>query len=342
MTDKNQYGVGLVGAGWVASEYIKVFRDHPQTQIVGIYNRTPDKATKLLQHHGVDAQEFATLDDLFADDNIDIVVSCTQPNVRAEHCVRAAETGRHIVLEKPVGITRQDTERIREAVAKQGVKTVTSFVLRWNPQFVTVRKLIDDGILGDLIYGEADYWNPVRSRTKDVPELHKDVVGSSFLSGGCHAVDILRYLGEEIVEVSAHSAGPKRVTGFDYDPVVVASLTFANGGVGKLSSLTEGDMPYGFNCRLFGTKGTIQNNRVYSSERYPGATDYWKFPTIEPSSGDVSFHPFRAEIEHFIDCLDRDVESHASIYDSVKTMAVCYAIDESAAQGGKPVGVMLD
>ena len=174
MIDKKQYGVGLIGAGWVAGEYVKVFRDLPQTQIAGIYNRTPGKASSLLRSHGVDAQEYATIDDFFADDGIDIVVSCTQPNVRADHCVRAAESGRHIVIEKPVGITRRDTARIRDAVARTGVKTVTSFVLRWNPQFVTVRTLIEDGVLGDLIYGEADYWHPARRNTADSPYLHPD------------------------------------------------------------------------------------------------------------------------------------------------------------------------
>src|SRR5690606_28960359 len=150
------------------------------------------------------------------------------------------------------------------------------------------------------------------------------------------------YLGGDVVEVAAFSAAPKRVTTFEFDPVVVASLKFANGAVGKLSALLDGDTPYNFHCRLFGTNGSIQNNRVYSSRQYPGSLDYWTFPTITPNSGDVTHHPFRAEIEHFVDCIENDVESHASIYDSIKSMAICFAIDESAAQGGRPVKVLYD
>ncbi|MCB0060749.1 MAG: Gfo/Idh/MocA family oxidoreductase [Caldilineaceae bacterium] len=337
-----KYGVGLLGAGWVAHEYLKVFRDHPLTEVVGIYNRTPGKATAAMQANGISGKEYSSLDEFLADDQIGIVVSCTQPNVRAEQCVRAAETGRHIVLEKPVGIARSETAQIREAVARAGVKTVTSFVLRWNPQFVTVRQLIDDGGLGDLIYGEADYWHPARRAQPGSAYTRKDVVGSAFLSGGCHAVDMLRWLGGEVAEVSAFAAPPKRVTTFEFDPVVVASLKFANGAVGKLSALLDGDTPYRFNCRLFGTNGSIQNNEVYSSQKYPGATEYFTFPTITPNSGDVAHHPFRGEIEHFIECIENDVESHASIYDSYKSMAICYAIDESVAQGGKPVKVIDD
>ena len=336
------YGVGLLGAGWVAAEYIKAFTAHPQTEIVGIYNRTPGKASQLMAAHGVAGKEYRSLDEFFADERIQIVVSCTHPDVRAEHSVRAAQTGRHIVLEKPVGIARAQTAAIREAVAKAGVKSVTSFVLRWNPQFVTVRQLIDEGGLGDLIYGEADYWHPARRAQPGSPYMQKAVVGSAFLSGGCHAVDMLRWLGGEVTEVSAFAAPPKRIKTFDFDPVVVASLKFANGAVGKLSALLDGDTPYRFNCRLFGTNGSIQNNEVYSSQKYPGATEYWSFPTITPNSGDVSHHPFKAEIDHFVECIEADVESHASIYDSYKSMAICYAIDESVAQGGKPVHVVDD
>lgn len=337
-----KYGVGLLGAGWVAGEYVKVFRDHPLTELVGIYNRTPGKATRLLQSHGVEGTEYSTLDDFFADERIQIVVSCTHPDVRASHCIQAAQTGRHIVIEKPVALSRQETAAIRDAVSKAGVKTVTSFVLRWNPQFVTVRKLIDDGVLGDLIYGEADYWNPARRAQAGSPYMRKDVVGSAFLSGGCHAVDMLRYLGGEVRQVSAFAAPPKRVHSFEFDPVVVASLQFANDGVGKLSALLDGDTPYRFNCRLFGTNGSIQNNEVYSSTNYPGAHEYWSFPTISPNSGDVTHHPFKAEIEHFVECIENDVESHASIYDSYKSMAICFAIDESVAKGGQPVKVISD
>lgn len=338
-----RYGAAIIGAGWVAGEYVKVFRDHPQTDLVGIYNRTPGKATRLMESHGVEAQEYETIDQLFDDERVNIIASCTPPDVRPDHVVRAAESGRHVVIEKPVALDREGVERIRKAVIQAGVKSVTSFVLRWNPQFETIRQLIDDGVLGDLIYGEADYWHPIK---KEYPcydwIVGKEKGGSSFVAAGCHAVDALRYFGGEIVEVSAYGAGPKINMDYEYDPVTVASVKFENGAVGKLSSVLDGDTPYIFNVRLFGSEGTIQNNEVFSKKHYPGALDYWSFPTIEPDSGDVEHHPFAPEIAHFIECIENDVESHASIHDSYKSMAVCFAIDESAAEGGRPVKVNLD
>gem|GEM_PF-5812672 len=75
----------------MAGEYVKVFRDHPLTEVAGIYNRTPGKAARLLQTHGVEGTEYPTLDDFFADERIQIVVSCTHPDVRADHRIRAHE-----------------------------------------------------------------------------------------------------------------------------------------------------------------------------------------------------------------------------------------------------------
>jgi predicted dehydrogenase len=223
------------------------------------------------------------------------------------------------------------------------VKSVTSFVLRWNPQLQTLRKLIDDGIVGDVVYAEADYWHPVK---KDYPcydwIVGKEIGGSAFVAGGCHAADALRWLGGEVVEVSAFSTGPRLNMDYGYDPNIVASVKFANGAVGKVSTVLDAETPYIFNTRVFGTEGTVQNNRVYSSKHYPGSLDYWQFPTVEPDSGDVTHHPFVPEIAHFIECIDNDVESHASIHDSYKSMALCFAIDESAAEGGAPVKVKLD
>ena len=335
-----KYGVGILGAGWVAGEYVKAFRDHPLTEIVGIYNRTPGKATRLLETHGVSAREYTSDDELFDDERVNIVVSCTTPDARPEHVVRAAETGRHVVIEKPIALTIEGVEEIRDAVARAGVKSVTSFVLRWNPQFETTKQLIADGVLGDLIYAEGDYWHPI---SKLYPcydwMVGKEIGGSAFVAAGCHAVDALRWFVGEIVEVSAFSRGPLQNLDYEYDPVAVASIKFENGAIGKLATLLDGETPYIFNTRLFGTEGTIQNNRVFSRKHYPGALDYWSYPTIEPDSGDVTHHPFVPEIAHFIECIENDVESHAAIHDSWKSMAVCFAIDESAAQGGSPVRV---
>ena len=260
-----KYGVAILGAGWVAGEYVKAFRDHPLTEVMGVYNRTPGKAGRLMKQHGVDAREYKSEDELFADDRVKIVASCTPPDARPAQLERAAKSGRHVVIEKPIALDYAGVRRIHKAVTDAKVKSVTSFVLRWNPQFVTVKKLQADGVLGNLIYAEADYWHPLKQEYPSYPwSVAMPLGGSAFIAAGCHAADAIRYFAGEITEVAAFSAGPKLDMNYQYDPVTVASLKFANGAVGKLSTVLDADTPYIFNVRLFGTEGTIQNNRVYA------------------------------------------------------------------------------
>lgn len=338
-----RHGVAIIGAGWVAGEYVKAFRDHPQTDLVGVYNRNPAKGAALLETHGVEADNYQDIDALFDDERVGIVVSCTPPDVRPEHVIRAAESGRHVIIEKPVALDAEGVGHIRKAVGDAGVKSVTSFVLRWNPQLETMKKLVDEGVVGELIYAEGDYWHPIKKAYPSYPwMMTKELSGSAFITAGCHAVDAVRWLGGEIVEVSAYEMGAKRNLDYEFPPNTVATVKFENGAIGKLSTVLDAETPYIFNTRLFGTEATLQNNRVFSAKHYPGSLDYWEFPTIEPDSGDVSHHPFVPEVAHFIECIDNDVESHASIHDSYRSMAVCFAIDESAANGGGPVQVNLD
>lgn len=338
MTKK--YGVGIIGAGWVSGEYVKAFRDHPLTYVAGMYNKTPGKATNVMKMHGVDGKEYASVDQLLDDQKINIVVHCAHADTRPEYISRAALSGRHVVIEKPISTNPEGSVQIYEAVKKAGVKSVVSCVLRWNPQFATIRALIDDGKLGDLIYAEADYWHPIIKAYPGYPYYMKRISGgSSFTVAGVHAVDTLRWLAGEVAEVAAFSAGPIMNKDYEYPPVSVAALRFASGGLGKLSSVIEGDTPYIFNCRIFGTTMSVNNNEVHSYKWYPGTLGYWAFPTVKPDSGDVAHHPFVPEIAHFMECIENNVESHASIYDMVKTMALCFAIDASAAKGGQPVAV---
>src|SRR5207237_8944029 len=139
------------------------------------------------------------------------LVRCMPPDVRPRQVAGAAMTGRHVVIEKPIALDYEGVRRIYRAVEQAKVKTVTSFVLRWNPQFQTVKQMQADGVLGKMIYAEADYWHPLKKEYPSYPwAVGKENGGSAFISAGCHAADAIRYFAGEVTEVAAFSAGPEQ------------------------------------------------------------------------------------------------------------------------------------
>jgi predicted dehydrogenase len=160
------------------------------------------------------------------------------------------------------------------------------------------------------------------------------------LLAGCHAVDAIRWFaGEEIVEVCGFSNN--RQGRFEFDANVVAILRFESGTIGKVAALFDCELPYAFNIDLLGSAGSLRDNRVWSKQLYPQQTDWETIDTILPDSGSVDHHPFDAELNHLVDCIREDRESHCSVADAYRTHEVCLAIDRSLADGGRPVRLPL-
>ncbi|MDR3196942.1 MAG: Gfo/Idh/MocA family oxidoreductase [Planctomycetaceae bacterium] len=343
------YGILINGAGWVARQHATAYRNHRDCRIVAINNRSKPHAVRLVEELGLD--DVAIYTDFASALNhsgVDIVSICTPQHLHCENVLQAAAAGKHLVIEKPVATNRDDLYRMRDAINKSGVKTVVGFVLRWNPLVVLLKKMLADGIFGEPYYVEVDYmsyngswwsgWNEGRTLTDGV---------SASLVAGCHAVDVARWLA--CVEqnsaatpnhVYAIAGGLRKGTDREFNPInnswidnvppmeynglEIIITEFTNGVKAKVCVNAECIMPYRFPIRIFGTKGTAIDNKIWSTF-FPKQNDWITIPTILPDSSDVSHHPFQGEINHFIDdCVSKNKESHCSFTDTVATHEIVF------------------
>ncbi len=343
MDGPEQLGVAVQGAGNVATEHLKAYLANPHCTVVAIGGRTRAGAAAKARQVGLDPDTIGVYDDfdaLLAHPGLHALSICTPHARHAAETIAAAHAGKHILIEKPVALNPADLRAMDAAVTAAGVRTTVSFVLRWNPLVITAKALLDDGAFGQPLYVQTDYWhNAIQGGYPGAQERQGQGTVSAMVSGGCHAMDLARYLmGSDIVEVTAleFTAFPAAAA-----PMNQAALVrFANGMAGKVSALTEPWMPYQFNIDLLGTAGTLRDDRFYS-RKLPATLGWATFPTVPPNSGAVAHHPFPAEVAHFIDCIRNGVESHASLHNAVNTHEACFAADRSSKAGGKPVALPL-
>jgi len=340
----DKYGVGIVGAGWVAGEHIRAFNTNPYTEVVALCGRNEARAKALAVERGIRCDIYTDYEDMLAREDIHIISIATPPDCHCKQAVAAAQAGKHLLLEKAMATSLDEARAIRDAVAKAGVKSVVSFVLRWNPLFEIIRAQLQDEAIGRVFFGEVDYFHGIGPWYKQYAwNIKKSIGVSSLLSAGCHAVDALRwFMGGEIAEICQYSTFGKGIdfSDYEYDPTSCAILKFADGRIGKVASSIECIQPYVFNINLVGTHGAIRNNRIFSKTKFPGQTGWVEVPTILPDSGDVTHHPFTSEAAHLLDCIRGNRESHASVADAYKTHEICFAADRSAREG-RPVALPL-
>jgi len=334
--------VAIHGAGQVAYAHAASWMKNPHTTIAWVTSRRKESAQRLVDKLGLNCRVGDQFDQVLADPDVDIVNLSGPNHVHTPQAIAAAEAGKHLLIEKPMCISMEENRRLRETVDRTGVKTVVSFVLRWNPLVENIKALLDQEAIGRVFYVEVDYWHGLADWWSGFSWARRlDSGASAMLTGGCHAVDAIRWLtGDEVVEVSAVA---NNVRGnFEYPANVVAVLKLAGGAIGKTSALFDAEMPYQFNIDLAGTEGTIRDNRIWSTRLFPGQTGWSTMQTILPDSGAVDHHPFDAEMNHLVECILEDRESHVNVADAYKTHEVCIAIDRSIAAGGKPIRLPLE
>lgn len=336
-------GVGIVGTGWVSGQYVRAFQADPRTEVRALVSRERHRALAKAAEFGLSrALAYDNLKNMLDDTSIQIVVLATPHPLHVPQGIEAARAGKHLVIEKPVALDLAGLRRLQSAVEAARVKTVISFVLRWNPLFRNIRAMLDGGLVGEIFYSEVDYMNRADpAQAHHAWNIKKEMGGSSLLTAGCHAVDALRwFVRKRAVEVFAYantSAG--NALHFEYEPNSVTLIRFEDGTMGKVASSIESVMPYAFNIHLLGEQGSIRDNQVFT-QHWPGQNGWATIPTVLPDSGDVTHHPFFEEISHFVDCIVNDVESHANLQDAAITHEICLASQLSTLER-RPVSLPL-
>lgn len=336
-------GVAILGTGWVSNEHIKAFQRNPHTEVAALLSRDRARAEEKAREHGlVSCRACTDLRDVLADDSIRIVSICTPHHLHAEQGIACAEAGRHILVEKPAALNLAELRALSAAVEKSRVKSLVSFVLRWNPLFEMIKTMLADDLIGTLFMAEVDYLSGIGTWYSGYDWIRRqEFGGTNLLTAGCHAVDAVRWFaGGEVLEVFAYSNTSRgNRLRFEYDTNSITLLRFAGGVIGKVGCSIELAAPYVFPIMLMGEQGTIRNNQVFTS-RWPGQQGWATVPTILPDTAEVTHHPFLGEIDHFVDCVLNDRESHCNMADAVRTHEICIASDISAREG-KPVKLPL-
>ncbi len=327
-------GAAIIGCGWVAEEYVKAFGKDERSEVRTLVSRNPANAERYRDRYGLDCRIETDASKMLEQKDVDIVVVCTPHNVHTQYVVAAAEARKHIIIEKPVALTPEDVFKQREAVRKNKVKTIVSFVLHWNPLLMTIDSLIEQGVFGDIFMVEVDYMH----RIWDLKWYgSREKSGTALLTAGCHAVDALRWFARSRVEeVSAYQV--KTENPAEYPGTISINVKFEDGKIGRSYTTFDAKMPYRFNIGIYGSEGTLHNNELFAPKLFPGQNDFMKIPCVLPDSGDVNHHPFQGEVSHFLDCIINDKQPFPDLDDASLTQAVCFAADKSA-ESGSPVSI---
>lgn len=336
-----KYNVGIIGYSWAAGAHIEAINKTEWAQVTAIYSSRKLNPSELSAKYGSDIKCYTDLREMLADKSIHVVSVTSYPHEHAKQAILAAGAGKHLIIEKPVALSWEECLKVDEAVKKAGVKTCVCFECRYSSQFITTKAMIDSGMLGEIHYGEIDYYHGIGPWYGQFRwNVKKDSAGSSLLSAGCHALDALLFcMGNDVQEVTSMTTFSKNADfkKYEYPTSSVTLLRYSDGRIGKVASVIDCLQPYYFHVHLVGSEGSLLDNKFYSTKM--GGLNRGKWSELSMKmldSGDVSDHPYQTQFEAFFSALDKGKDMpYTSLSDSLHAHEIIFRADKDAIRSKK-------
>ncbi|HXX93928.1 MAG TPA: Gfo/Idh/MocA family oxidoreductase [Planctomycetota bacterium] len=334
--------IGIVGLGWVAGAHLETFKQVKGAKVVAVSSRRKLDPKEVEAKYGLPLKVYQDYDAMLADKSIDVIDVCTEHPLHPAQAIAAARAGKHLVIEKPLAIKWEDVKAIRDAVKKAKVQACVCFEVRYSAHFQMAKSVVDEGLLGDLHYGEVDYYHGIGPWYGQFHwNVKKSMGGSSLLTAGCHALDaLLLLMGNDVEEVTSYSNRSRSpiFKPYEYDTTSVTLLKFKGGRIGKVASVTDCIQPYYFHCHLVGSEGSLLDNRIHSHKIKGLNKAQWStLSTHLIDSGDVKDHPYQPQFQAFVDSTLAGKKMPLTDFDTAfETHRVVFAADLSAEKG-RPV-----
>jgi len=334
-----RFNVGVIGYGWAAGAHIQAINASTSAQVTRLFSSRPQDDAGLSAKFGSPIRSSTELEPMLEDPNLHAVSICSYPNQHARHAILAARAGKHLIIEKPLALSWRDCLAVERAVKEAGVKVCVCFECRYSSQFMTIKSVIDQGLLGKLHYGEIDYFHGIGPWYGQFRwNITRESGASSLLSAGCHALDaLLLCMGAEVESVASYgtTSAHREMAKYEYPSTSVTILKFKDGRIGKCASSIDCIQPYYFHTHLVGSEGSLLDNKFHSTKLNGLDKGKWSELSMKMlDSGDVSDHPYQVQFQAFFDALEQEKEMPlTNLSEALRTHQVIFAADRSAQTG---------
>ena len=360
--------VGLIGTGGISRQHLPAYAEFSDevklTAVCDIFEEAAQERAKQANVSDI----YVDYKKMLREADIDAVDICTNHDTHAEMTIAAAEAGKHILVEKPMGNDVQECRDMIAATDEAGVTLMIANLLRFSPAAKAVKQLLDDGELGTIRAARIEtVLHGVGILREGHWMLDGKAGGGVGMTNTIHETDLVRYLIGDVKTVTGvvKSVSPRMKNGGE--DMICATLEFENGAVGTVLCLwCAPRSPVGQGYTLFGDEGslyTLSQRPIYQGDHFgpvvvsspkrdtpetvpvkrrdPDAREVkgmedimGHFVPLDPGNhGMPTNNCFTNEILHFAECCQEGKEPISSGKAILGSMKLIFAIFESARTG---------
>ena len=327
--------VGVVGLG-MGALHLKGAIDYG-ARIGMICDVNPERLHSVGEECGIPPECRSTdFYDVVRNKDINAVIIATPDGEHRPQVEACLEAGKHVMCEKPLALTREDiVSMVAAERAHPECKLMIGQICRFTPSFIKAKEYIDGGKIGEIYFIESEYAHDYMHMFEKNPEnWRSDPKRNGVVGGGCHAVDLIRWLtGKDPYEVFAYGTH-KLLPEVAYDDANLAVMKLPGDIMAKVFISTGCKRDYTMRTCVYGTSGTLifdntsDTMRVHLADEAGHGAEVGVDVPVK-----VNNHNAKEEFKAFADALVYGTEIETPIIEGAKTVAACLAIVESSKSG---------
>lgn len=302
-TDDQKLGFAVVGCGHIGKRHAEMIRRNPNAELIALCDLRDKKDLDLQDD---ETPFYNSMDDMLEKSKgIDVVNICTPNGLHAEQSLKALEHRKHVVCEKPMGLTKASCEQIIYKALQVSRHVFGVMQNRYSPPSVWIKEVIDKELMGDVYMVLINcFWNRderyyKQGGWKGTAELD----GGTLFTQFSHFIDIMYWLFGDITDIQGKFAdfNHKDLTKFEDSGML--NFKFLNGGMGALNySTSVWNSNMESSLTVIGSKGSVKIGGQYMNEVEHCHIEGYEMPKLPPAgpANDYGTYKGSAANHHFV------------------------------------------
>ncbi|MBK6444667.1 MAG: Gfo/Idh/MocA family oxidoreductase [Bacteroidetes bacterium] len=303
MEENRKVRFAVIGSGHIGKRHAEMIRRNPESELVAMVDIKPKSELGLTD---LEVPFFSTADELFkAGIDIDVVSVCSPNGLHAEHTLVALDNKKHVVIEKPMGLTVADCEKIIFKALQVSRQVFCVMQNRYSPPSIWIKDVVERNLLGSIYMVQLNcYWNrDNRYYTGKNWKGSADLDGGTLFTQFSHFIDIMYWLFGDITDIQGQFKDFNHGTLTAFEDSGFVNFNFVNGGMGSINySTSVWDTNLESSITIIGENGSIKIGGQYMNEVEYCHIHNYTMPNLPPANpaNDYGTYKGSAANHHFI------------------------------------------
>ncbi len=293
----------IVGSGHIGKRHAEMVRRNPEAELIAMVDVQAADACGAEQFN---VPFFNSMEALLASDLVfDVVNICTPNGLHAEQAIKALEAKKHVVVEKPMGLTTDQCEKVIFKSLQQSKNVFCVMQNRYSPPSEWIKDVVERNVLGEIFMVQLNcYWNrDDRYYKADGWKGKQDLDGGTLFTQFSHFIDIMYWLFGDIDRIQGKFADFTHKDTTDFEDSGFVSFDFINGGMGCINySTAVADQNLESSMTIIGKNGSIKIGGQYMNEVEVCNIQGYEMPVLAPTNpgNDYGAYKGSAANHHYV------------------------------------------